>query len=140
MRRLSRQERVAAGRALRFEGQLAGVSYSADGKLVLVFGDWGTKVYDAASGSLVHSFVDKTVGDGTGTTVFHSAVAGELFVCTGNPGTAFAKDLSSGENLQALDRSTHTGSSHPITLYLLTATCSLVPQGRHRYHGYSLGS
>ena len=68
-----------------FEGQLAGVSYSADGKLVLVFGDWGTKVYDAASGSLVHSFVDKTAGDGTGTTVFHSAVAGELFFNLGTP-------------------------------------------------------
>lgn len=66
----------------------------------------GTKVYEAATGELLHSLVDVD-----GLAIHHciSDPSGKLLVTTGYPGAAFVKDRDSGANLHALDASSLTG-------------------------------
>eukprot|EP01045_Picozoa_sp_COSAG04_P018668 COSAG04_NODE_1744_length_5718_cov_22.631073_3_plen_1026_part_00 len=88
-----------------FEGWFGGSHYCPDGSCLMVFGVWGTKVYEAATGDLRHMLVDKP-----GAFVFNCAVdpSGRFLAVTGHVGTAFVKDMRSGDNLHPLDDSRPT--------------------------------
>lgn len=94
-----------------FDGWFGGVNYSPDGSLVLVFGAWGTRVFDSMTGTELHYFQDKKTGE---TSVHMCSVdpTGRFLVTTGNPGgTAFIRDLKH-EDSDALpldDNDSHTG-------------------------------
>ena len=91
------------------DGWFAGAKYSSDGSLVLVFGDFGTKFYTAATGELLHSLVDKEGAKVCNCT--RPASSGKFLVVTAwGAGAAFVKDREGGEkNVHALDDSTPTG-------------------------------
>ena len=98
-------------RLVGFDGWFGGVNYSPDGSLLLVFGAWGTRVFDSATATELHYFQDKTTGE---TNVHMCAVdrTGQFLVTTGNPGgTAFIRDLKrKGKIVKTLDDDAcHTG-------------------------------
>jgi WD40 repeat protein len=91
-----------------FAGWFGGVKYSPDGKVLLVFGHWGTIMFDSESGAETHSFVD--IEDAN---IHNCAVdaSGKFLVTTGKPnGTAFVKDLNSGANVHTLESGVGHGS------------------------------
>eukprot|EP01045_Picozoa_sp_COSAG04_P002200 COSAG04_NODE_78_length_28355_cov_17.016457_3_plen_80_part_00 len=71
----------------------------------MVFGAWGTCLYKAATGELLHTFVDKA-----GARVRSCAIdgSGKFLVTAGNPGAAFVKDIRTRENLHELDDTNQT--------------------------------
>eukprot|EP01043_Picozoa_sp_COSAG02_P041604 COSAG02_NODE_3463_length_6697_cov_37.140497_3_plen_1025_part_00 len=94
-----------------FDGWFGGVNYSPDGSLVLVFGEWGTRVFNSVSGAELHYFQDKTTGE---TNVHMCCVdpTGQFLVTTGNPGgTAFIRDIKHKDNdaVPLDDDDCHTG-------------------------------
>lgn len=90
-----------------FGTTLGGVNYSPDGSLLMVYGNSGTKVYEATTGKELHSVRLNEDDEGC----IHQCVidpTGRLLATTGQPKCAFVKDLESGEVVYALDDTTNT--------------------------------
>jgi hypothetical protein len=93
---------------LRWEGALMGVSWSADGSLLMVFGGHPkacVKVYAAATGKEMYS---RLYSEGSVGNIHHAVIdlSNKLLVTTGLQTGAIVKDLESGETVHVLEDST----------------------------------
>ena len=77
-----------------------GIRYSPDGAYLMVFGSWGCKVYESATGELLHTLVDK---EGAVVLNCYADASSKFLVSVGISGSAFVKELRSGERLRELD-------------------------------------
>ena len=77
-----------------------GARYSPDGECLMVFGSWGCKVYESATGELLHTLVDK---EGAVVLNCYADASSKFLVSVGISGSAFVKELRSGERLCELD-------------------------------------
>eukprot|EP01046_Picozoa_sp_COSAG06_P004988 COSAG06_NODE_216_length_20108_cov_9.428857_17_plen_1409_part_00 len=77
-----------------------GVNYSPDGASVLVFGNWGTKIFSSTTGEETHWFSFKTFASHHSSTIDPS---GQMLLTTGHSGCAAVFDLQSRQQTHRLD-------------------------------------